>query len=315
MMPPDPAALPLVTIVALCHNHAPFLREALNSILAQTYPNLEVMLVDNASTDGSAAILQEYAAQHPAWKLQLHPYNLGLCRAFNQAYRSAKGEYLIDFATDDVLLPERIAQQIAAFQQLPPTVGMVYSNAELIDDQGQHIRLHVHQRLGKPFPAPASGWVFAEVLRRYFISTPTMMMRRATLDELRGYDETLYYEDFDFWVRASRNWQFYYLDAVTTRKRQHGTAMSRGAYRPGDPHLRSTLAICHKAWKLCRTEEERQALAVRVRWEMRQAARWGSYGAAAAYFTLLRESGHASIIDKVVGMSALILSHYQRNTW
>lgn len=315
MMPAVTPALPLVTIVAICHNHAPFLCEALDSILAQTYSQVEVLLVDNASTDGSAAILQEYAVRNPSWQLQLHPQNIGLCRAFNEAYRSAKGEFLIDFATDDVLLPDRIAQQVTFFQQLPATAGMVYSNAELIDEQGRHVRYHIRQRNGKLFPAPASGWVFAVVLRRYFISTPTMMMRRATLDELHGYDETLYYEDFDFWVRASRHWQFYFLDAVTTRKRQHDQAMSRGAYRPGDPHLRSTLAICHKAWNLCQTEEERDALATRVRWEMRQAARWGSYGAAAAYFALLQQTGRATVLDQMVGRAARLLSRFQGKIW
>ena len=68
-------ASPLVTIVALCHNHAPFLREALDSIRAQTYPHLEVWLVDDASTDESPAILQEYANRNPAWHLLLLPEN------------------------------------------------------------------------------------------------------------------------------------------------------------------------------------------------------------------------------------------------
>src|SRR5689334_17677456 len=107
-LPPDPSeALPLVTIVALCYNHAPFLTEALDSIRAQTYPHLEVILVDDASTDESPGILRRYAAANPTWQLLLLPENLGNCRAFNQAFRQGRGEYFIDFATDDVLLPER----------------------------------------------------------------------------------------------------------------------------------------------------------------------------------------------------------------
>ncbi|MCI1187396.1 glycosyltransferase family 2 protein [Hymenobacter sp. DH14] len=266
--------LSLVTIVALCHNHAPFLREALDSILAQTYPNLEVWLVDDASTDGSPAILREYAARNPAWHLLLLPENVGNCQAFNTAFLRSKGEFVIDFATDDVLLPARVAQQVAQFQAAEAAVGVVYSNCELIDEASRSLGLHHRPDAGGQLkPAPASGWVFAEVLRRYFISTPTMMMRRACLESLGGYDETLAYEDFDFWVRASRDWQFLYLDEVTTRKRKHPRSMSARAYRRHDPYLASTIRVCTKALALARTPAERAALAVRLRSELRQAVR------------------------------------------
>lgn len=264
----------LVTIIALCHNHAPFLREALDSILAQTYPHLEVWLVDDASTDGSAEILREYAARNPAWQLLLLPENVGNCRAFNAAFFRSRGEFVIDFATDDVLLPHRVGQQVAAFQPLKNTVGVVYSNCELIDERSRFIGLHHRpDATGQLQPAPASGWVFAEVLRRYFISTPTMLMRRACLESLGGYDETLAYEDFDFWVRASRDWQFFYLDAVTTRKRKHPSSMSARAYRRHDPYLASTIRVCAKALALARAPAEYAALAVRLRSELRQAVR------------------------------------------
>jgi glycosyltransferase involved in cell wall biosynthesis len=114
----------LVTIIALCHNHAPFLRQALDSILAQDYPHLEVWLVDDASQDGSPAILREYAQAHPEWHLLLLPQNLRNCRAFNQAFFQSKGDYVLDFATDDVLLPHRISQQVALFERLGPSYGI-----------------------------------------------------------------------------------------------------------------------------------------------------------------------------------------------
>ncbi|MGY2133970.1 glycosyltransferase family 2 protein [Hymenobacter sp. HD11105] len=291
------ADLPLVTIVALCHNHALFLREALDSILAQTYPALEVLLVDNGSTDGSPEILREYAAANPTWQLTLHAQNLGLCAGFNQAYRQSRGAFLIDFATDDVLLPARVAQQVAAFQRLPASYGVVYSDAELIDEQSRFLRYHFRRTRKGVQPRPASGEVFADVLERYFISTPSMMMRRATLDELRGYDETLYYEDFDFWVRAARHWHFYFLDEVTTRKRKHPQAMSRQAYLPDDPHLDSTIQTCRKALALCRNERERAALAVRLRWEMRQSIRWGNHEHALRFYDLLRQTVWVSPLD------------------
>jgi glycosyltransferase involved in cell wall biosynthesis len=307
--PPPPAAQPVVTIVALCHNHAPFLREALDSIISQTYQPLEVWLVDDASTDASPGILQEYAARHPGWHLLLLPENVGNCRAFNTAFRQSSGEFVIDFATDDVLLPQRVAQQVTAFQSAGPGVGMVYSNAELIGEDGAPLGLH-HRPDGHGglLPRPASGEVFAEVLRRYFISTPTMLMRRACLQALGGYDETLAYEDFDFWVRASRDWQFLYLDAVTTRKRKHPRSMSAQAYRRHDPYLASTIRVCEKALTLARTPGERAALAIRLRWELRQAARRHRHLEVQAMFGLLRQVARPTLLDRALNFRSRLLA-------
>ena len=293
---------PLVTIVALCHNHAPFLRAALDSVLAQDYPHLEVWLVDDASHDASPKILREYARAHPAWHLLLLPENVGNCRAFNQAFFRSRGEFVLDFATDDVLLPARVAQQVAAFRGAAATVGVVYSNAELIDESGRLLGLH-HRRTGagELQPRPASGWVFAEVLRYYFISTPTMLMRRACLEALGGYDEALAYEDFDFWVRASRNWQFLYLDEITTRKRKHPRSMSARAYQRHDPYLASTIRVCEKALVLVRNPAERAALAVRLRSELRQAVRRRAHLAEVApLLALLRQVARLTPLDQAL---------------
>ena len=282
-----------MTVVALCHNHAPFLREALDSVLAQTYPRLEVWLVDDASTDGSPAILRAYAAENPTWHLLLLPANVGNCRAFNQAFRQSTGEFVVDFATDDVLLPDRLARQVAQFQGLDASYGMVYSNAELVDEQGRPLGRH-HYPGAPAHRRPASGWLFADVLARYFISTPTMLVRRACLLGLGGYDEALAYEDFDFWVRASRDWQFGYLDEVTTRHRRHPRSLGARAYRRHDPLLLSTLAVCRKALALCRTPAERAALGHRLRWELRQALRYRHWaGARGALGLLARLHGPA----------------------
>jgi glycosyltransferase involved in cell wall biosynthesis len=305
--PPIPSASPppLVTVVALCHNHAPFLRQALDSILAQTYPHLEVWLVDDASTDGSGAVLREYAAAQPGWQTLFLTENVGNCRAFNAAFRRSRGAFVIDFATDDVLLPQRIAQQVAAFQQADARVGMVYSNCELIDEAGRLLGLHHRpDGVGQLVPRPASGWVFGEVLRRYFISTPTMLMRRACLESLGGYDATLAYEDFDFWVRASRDWQFLYLNKVTTQKRKHPSQMSARAYRRLDPFLASTIRVCDKALDLCQTPAEREALATRLRWELKKALQHRHMAQARQLDELLKLTGHRRLADKVLGWLA-----------
>ncbi len=296
---------PLVSIIALCHNHARFLRAALDSVLAQDYPHLEVWLVDDASRDGSPAILREYAQAHPAWHLLLLPENVGNCRAFNQAFFQSRGEFIVDFATDDELLPQRISQQVALFEALPPTYGVVYSNCELLREDGQSLGLHQRpdpRRPGQLRPRPAAGWVFADVLARYFISAPTMLMRRATLLALNGYDESLSYEDFDFWVRASRDWQFYYQAEVTTRKHKHPRSKSAQVTARRDPYLASTIRVCHKALALCRTAPELAALRVRLRYELRHALRRRRLPEARELARLLAQTRPPGLPDRLLAL-------------
>lgn len=263
---------PLVSVICLCYNHARFLAEALDSVLNQTYPNLQIIAVDDASTDNSPAILQEYQSRYPQIKLILHQKNTGNCRAFNNALAVATGQYIIDFATDDVLLPDRISQQVTAFEALDPSYGVLYTDAELIDESSRFIRyFYPRNSQGQVQPEPPTGDVFADILRRSFLCPPTMIFRREVYERLNGYDATLAYEDFDFWVRASREFKFFYLDAVTTRRRLHPHSLSRQAYKPHDKQLASTVKVCEKAMILIRTETEKQALVMRMRSELRQA--------------------------------------------
>ncbi len=288
--------IPLVSVIGLAYNHAHFLAESLDSVVAQTYANIELIIVDDASPDGSADVIQAWVAKHPAAAARLRvqvlllQQNVGNCTAFNQGLARSQGEFVVDLALDDVLLPSRLAEQVAAFAKLDASWGVVYTDCELMAEDGTFVRrFYSRDAANRPVPAAPSGEVFSDVLGRYFISTPTMLMRRAVLDELGGYDETLAYEDFDFWVRSARHYRYFYLDRPLTRKRLHPASLSRQVYRPGDRQLDSTIRICTKAAALCRTPAEWDALAHRLRSELRQAARHRLWGEAERLYALLQQ--------------------------
>ncbi|GAB3537921.1 hypothetical protein GCM10027443_31830 [Pontibacter brevis] len=286
--------LPLVSIICLCYNHARFLREALDSVLAQTYPNIEVIVVDDCSTDGSVGIIQEYLRKHPRLKFISTGHNRGNTTAFNMGWRASHGDYIIDFATDDVLLPERVAQQVEALEKLDNTYGVLYTDAEYITDEGSHIGYHYKRRPDGSLAAYApSGDVFADLLGKYIICPPTMIVRRQVFVDLEGYDETLAYEDFDFWVRSSRTYNYFYLDKVTTQRRVHNRSLSKGWYKAGNRLLASTVKVCRKVVALVRTEKERAALTVRLKYEARHAYLTGNYAEANEFLNLLRQ--HAGL--------------------
>ena len=302
---------PLVSIVCLCYNHEPFVTETLISVLEQTYRNIEIIVVDDASSDQSVSTIQTILADintHYTVKTVFLPQNLGNCTAFNRGLALARGKYVIDFATDDVMLPRRIEQQVAYFEKLPAHYGVVFTEAEYIDERGQHLYYHYQDKLKHLYPPP-TGNVYAQLLSTYFVAGPTMMVKKEVLDKLNGYDEQLAYEDFDFWVRSSRCYHYAYQDVCTTQIRKHATSMSTGWYRPGDPQLHSTYLVCLKAKELNRTQEERKALVKRVKYELRQAV-WGrNWKEAELLYRCLEELQTTSVkYFALYGISKLCLS-------
>jgi glycosyltransferase involved in cell wall biosynthesis len=281
---------PLVSVICLCYNHRCFVREAVESVLNQTYKNLQVIVADDASTDDSVEAIHTLKATYPSIEVLLLPKNLGNCKAFNEALKLVKGEFVIDFATDDVMMPDRIEKQVAFFGRLTPTVGVVYTDAVYINEDGKFIRNHFeylfHKELISHIP---QGDVYRDVLTTYFIPGPTMMIRREVFAALGGYDESLTYEDFDFWVRSSRIYRYAFLKERLTSIRKLKSSMSTGWYVPGDKQLHSTFLICKKAQQLNRDEDDKQALITRARYEFRQSVLSGNHAEARLFYDLLKE--------------------------
>ena len=165
---------------------------------------------------------------------------------------------------------------------------MIFSEAQYVDEDGQFLRYHYRDQLRHIRPIP-TGDVYVQLLSTYFVSPPTMMMRKRVLDELGGYDEQLAYEDFDFWIRSSRNHYYAYQDVCTTLIRKHTHSKSASLYSPGDPQLNTTYQICLKAKALNRTKQDEQALMKRVKYELRQALLSDNQKEAALFLTLLKE--------------------------
>ena len=292
---------PWVTVICISYNHEQYVEEALRSVVEQTYPNVELIVIDNGSTDGSAERIARFAQQNSAVRFLKNDANLGLNRAFNQGLAVAGGRYVIDLSADDVLLPTRIARQTDLFERLAGPYAVVFSNAAYMDEQGCETAVHYPVDAdGRALAKVPSGDVFRRVLESYFICTPTMMMRRDVLNELGGYDETLSYEDFDFWVRSSRLYHYAYVDEVLTRKRQLPNSLSAQVTLPGNELLQSTLVVCHKAFERCRTPDERRTLAKRVRTFMRKAFYTEQFGLALQFGQLLGQIERPGLLTSLI---------------
>lgn len=280
---------PLVSVICLCYNHENFVEEALTSVVGQTYPNIEVIVIDDASTDQSLTSIQHFLAGYQGThsiKTLFLPENIGNCRAFNQGLALAKGKYVIDFATDDVMLPERINQQVSLFEQLSPDYGVVFSEAAYINEKGQHLYYHYKDKLHRLKKIP-NGNIYADLLKRYIVCSPTMIVKKEVLDKMGGYDENLAYEDFDFWVRSSRTHRYAFLNECTTQVRKISGSLSTKVGNPGDKQLYSTFLVCKKALRLNKNKKENKALVKRIQYELRQCIITGNKREAQLFLKLL----------------------------
>ncbi|MCE7863735.1 MAG: glycosyltransferase [Bacteroidetes bacterium CHB5] len=273
---------PLVTIICVCYNQARFVTEALDSVAKQTYQPIELIVIDDGSTDRSKEVIENWMISRPEIRLLLNGTNLGYCKTFNKAAAFAKGKYLIDLSADDWLLPERVAVGVHTLES-NPQAGVTFSDAEHVNESGTKIDLHSDRFPHQTIP---SGDVYQEVIKRFFICSPTMMFSRAMFEELGGYDETLNYEDFDFWIRSSRKYHYAYTPLVLVKKRKVYGSLSDVQFQLRSAHSTTTLRVCEKIFKLNKTEAERKALSARLRYEVILNLRMLNFKIAHSFFKL-----------------------------
>jgi glycosyltransferase involved in cell wall biosynthesis len=259
---------PLVSVICLSYNHEAYVVEALNSVINQTYPNIELLIADDCSSDHSVGVIQDWLQNHPNIYFSANEKNLGNTKTFNQLAKKTKGEFIIDLAADDVLLPDCIEKQVTTFQNSKyENLGIVYGNLIEIDENGNFIRNYYTEE-----DYPESGDIYKMVIGRTTkICSVSSMVKKSVFEKLGYYDENLAYEDLDLWVRASRLYEFEYIDAFLVKKRELPTSLSAFFTQRNNKKTKrlheSSLAILKKAYALNQTKDEYKALLGRIQFE------------------------------------------------
>lgn len=275
--------IPRVTVICLCYNQSRFVQEAIASVLTQTWPNIQLIVVDDASEDHSASVIQRCVSRHPGIKFLRLEKNSGNCKAFNEALRFAEGEYVIDLAADDVLMSDRVRKGVEELTTAGDAFGVNFTDAEWIAEDGRFLHRHSDRF---PHTSVPQGNIYVDLIGRFFICSPTMMFRRKVIDALHGYDENLAYEDFDFWIRSSRMFSYRYTPEVLVKKRVVTNSMSQRQFARRSPQLATTLRVCEKIMSLNRNADEQRALAGRLLYEMRVSIRLYDFSMLAKYVSL-----------------------------
>ena len=198
------------------YNAERFLREAVESILSQTFTDFEFLIIDDGSTDGSAALLKSYT--DPRLCLVQNSVNLGLTATLNRGLKEARGEYVARMDADDVSLPERFAKQVT-FLDRHPKIGIVGVWAQAFGDASFRI----------PHP-PAPETIRAKLLFDSALVHPAVLMRRSFLEahSLR-YQPLGHFEDYELWQRAARLFPLANIPETLFRYRVSGGSAFFGA--------------------------------------------------------------------------------------
>jgi len=277
---------PLVSVICTCYNHANYVGSAIRSVLNQTYPDIQLIVVDNGSTDQSEQVINEMAARDSHIQFISNEQNLGINKAFNQALEETSGAYIIDLSGDDILLPGRIEEGVNKLKSGGPDFGIHFCDADFINE---HDEIVGHHRTANYFSSGSVpvGNLYSRILSKYFICPPTLMYTSRAVKELNGYDPDLSYEDFDFLVRASRQFKFCYSNKVLVRRRLLQSARSVLQYDRKSKMPASTYRVCKKAYDLNRTKEEMRALRTRIWFEGRKSLLAGMLSVAHGYLKLM----------------------------
>jgi glycosyltransferase involved in cell wall biosynthesis len=212
----------MVSVLMGSYNHEKYLAEAIESVLNQTFSDLELIIIDDGSTDRSKSIIANYQAQDSRVKAVLHDKNMGIPRSINDGLKKATGKYLAFIGSDDVYMPDKLEKQVPIIEQNQDKI--VWSEAEIIDGKGQFTGETTTKLLNAP--EKKNGNLFQELLMEDFILGQSILVKTKFAQEI-GFNENLkYVNDHLFFLNLSKNHDFIFVPEPLTKYRLHGGNIS-----------------------------------------------------------------------------------------
>jgi glycosyltransferase involved in cell wall biosynthesis len=226
--------VPLVSVVIPTYNRARLLERAVNSVLNQTYRDIELIVVDDASADDTAGVIGGFRDKRIRY--MRHPSNRGAPAARNTGISNARGRYIGLLDDDDQWYPEKLEKQVSKFSEVSDAVGLIYSGYEVRDNEGRLLRTYLPE---------ARGDVRRRLLLGTPIGSPTPLIRSICFQKAGLFDVFLKScQDWDMWKRISEHYEFDYVPEILAIGYRHTgqissdfSAMIPGRTRMVEKHL------------------------------------------------------------------------------
>ncbi len=221
---------PLVTISTPCYNHEKYLPDYFGSVISQTYKNIELIIIDDASKDNSQKIIENYL---PELKKRFRKViyiprkkNLGVVKNMNEIIDLMKGKYRIGCASDDIMLPIRVEENVK-FLENNKEYGMVYSDAYIFEDwiDFKNINLNKLDYFSRKIKF-YSGNIMSQLLVYNFIPAIATCVRKNVLDKVGKYNEDYCFGDYDMWLKIAEKFKIGYIDEKLVLYRVHNESFS-----------------------------------------------------------------------------------------
>jgi len=213
---------PLVTIGIALYNHQDYIAQCINSVLNQSYKNIELIIIDDGSPDQSFDHAQACVNAHPHndCVTLLTRANQGMCNTLNEIAKLSHGEYISFVGSDDYWAPTKISDQVA-FLESHPNVALVHSNSIKINSEGSELGLMDHSQRKN------SGNLYEAIIKKKGgINTPSHLYRTAVYETIGYYDPNFKFEDTDFWLRLTNKLEVGFINKTHTYYRWHGNNLS-----------------------------------------------------------------------------------------
>lgn len=210
--------MPKVSVIIPAYNAEKFIGATLDSVIAQSFPDWEAVVVDDGSTDGTAAIVKDYAGRDSRIRY-IHQENASQAMARNKGIENSTGEFIAFLDADDLWLPGKLAAQLPMFDD--PSIGLAYTEVGSVDVEGNPI----HQ----PPPPFRRGKVLEQLIHNNFIGCSSVMLRRSCLEDhqLRFRAGRKGVEDWDLWLRLAQRCEFDFINKPLVRYRKYDESISQ----------------------------------------------------------------------------------------
>ncbi len=270
---------PLVSVLVPVYNHARYVRQCLDSLLSEGWPNLEVLVLDDGSSDGSFEVVRCWRIDNPEaftrFELMQQP-NQGLPRSLNRLISLARGEYITLLASDDYLLPGGIKARVNSLIKHPEWLA-VFGDCEVVDAQGNKLKnsgitqLYPQSLRLKALIDPTL--LELELILRWSIPGPVLLLRSETYKKLGCYDESLFIEDRDFYLRLLSVKALGFLSSSVAAYRMHAQNFIRSS---GERQKRQLEDLASSANKNTRRFDGLSRLALYVDYRRLSSSDWRS---------------------------------------